>query len=73
MVVCHCEAVNDRTIRDEIERGALDADALAERGVIRAGQGNVIGARADWAAATRLATASEAGQRALANLAATAP
>ena len=31
MVVCHREAVNDRTIRDEIERGALDADALAER------------------------------------------
>jgi bacterioferritin-associated ferredoxin len=31
MVVCHCEAVNDRRIRDEIEQGALDADALAER------------------------------------------
>lgn len=31
MVVCHCEAVNDRRIRDEIAEGALDADALAER------------------------------------------
>lgn len=31
MVVCHCEAVNDRRIRDEIEQGALDADELAQR------------------------------------------
>ena len=31
MVVCHCEAVNDRRIRDEIEQGALDAEQLAAR------------------------------------------
>lgn len=31
MVICHCEAVNDRRIREEIAAGALDADALAER------------------------------------------
>lgn len=31
MVVCHCEAVNDRRIQDEIEQGALDAEALAQR------------------------------------------
>ena len=31
MVVCHCEAVNDRRIREEIAAGALDAEALAER------------------------------------------
>ena len=31
MVVCHCAAVNDRAIRAEIEAGAVDADALAER------------------------------------------
>lgn len=31
MVVCHCAAVNDRAIRAEIEAGALDADALADR------------------------------------------
>ena len=31
MVVCHCNAVNDRAIRAEIESGALDADALAAR------------------------------------------
>jgi bacterioferritin-associated ferredoxin len=31
MVVCHCEAVNDKAIRAEIERGALDADGVAER------------------------------------------
>ena len=29
MVVCHCEAVNDRTIRDEIER-SLDAVTWVE-------------------------------------------
>jgi len=62
-----------RSIETALGLDANSADALAERGVIRAGQGNVIGARADWAAATRLAPASEAGQRALANLAATAP
>ncbi len=31
MVICHCEAVNDRRIREEIAAGALDAEALAER------------------------------------------
>jgi bacterioferritin-associated ferredoxin len=31
MVVCHCEAVNDVTIRSEIERGALTADEVADR------------------------------------------
>jgi bacterioferritin-associated ferredoxin len=31
MVVCQCYAVNDRTIRAEIESGALDADDVAER------------------------------------------
>lgn len=31
MVVCHCRAVNDTRIRAEIERGAEDADDLAER------------------------------------------
>jgi bacterioferritin-associated ferredoxin len=31
MVVCHCNAVNDRAIRAEIESGALDADAVAAR------------------------------------------
>ena len=31
MVICHCAAVNDRAIRAEIEAGALDAEALAER------------------------------------------
>ncbi len=31
MVVCHCNAVNDRTIRAEIESGAVDAADLAER------------------------------------------
>ncbi|CAN5717240.1 hypothetical protein BH20ACT2_BH20ACT2_04540 [soil metagenome] len=31
MVVCHCLAVNDRRIRDEIASGALDADQVAER------------------------------------------
>lgn len=31
MVVCHCNAVNDRAIRAEIEAGALDAEALAQR------------------------------------------
>ena len=31
MVVCHCNAVNDRAIRAEIAAGALDVDALAER------------------------------------------
>jgi bacterioferritin-associated ferredoxin len=31
MVICHCNAVNDKAIRAEIEAGALDADALAER------------------------------------------
>jgi len=30
-MVCHCEAVNDAVIRSEIEAGAVDADALAER------------------------------------------
>jgi bacterioferritin-associated ferredoxin len=31
VVICHCHAVNDRRIRDEIASGALDADALADR------------------------------------------
>lgn len=31
MVVCHCAAVNDRSIRAEIEAGALDPEAVAER------------------------------------------
>jgi bacterioferritin-associated ferredoxin len=31
MVVCHCNAVNDRMIRSEIESGALDAETLADR------------------------------------------
>jgi bacterioferritin-associated ferredoxin len=31
MVVCHCNAVNDREIRAEILAGALDVDGVAER------------------------------------------
>jgi bacterioferritin-associated ferredoxin len=31
MVICHCEAVNDRVIRAEIEAGALHVDEVAER------------------------------------------
>ena len=31
MVVCHCNAVNDRAIRAEILAGALDVDEVAER------------------------------------------
>jgi bacterioferritin-associated ferredoxin len=31
MVVCHCNAVNDRAIRTEIEAGAADANAVAAR------------------------------------------
>ena len=31
MVVCHCAAVNDRSIMAEIESGALDLDDVAER------------------------------------------
>jgi bacterioferritin-associated ferredoxin len=31
MVVCHCNAINDKAIVAEILSGALDADALAER------------------------------------------
>lgn len=31
MMVCHCQAVNDRQIRAEIEAGAIDADELANR------------------------------------------
>lgn len=31
MVICHCHAVNDRTIREAVAAGAVDADALAER------------------------------------------
>ncbi len=31
MVVCHCNAVNDRAIRAEIESGALDVSQVAER------------------------------------------
>jgi bacterioferritin-associated ferredoxin len=31
VMVCHCEAVNDVVIRDEIAAGALDSEALAAR------------------------------------------
>ena len=31
MLVCHCEAVNDRGIRAAIVEGALCADEVAER------------------------------------------
>lgn len=31
MVVCHCNAVNDKAIRTEIESGAVDALDVAER------------------------------------------
>ena len=31
MVVCHCNAVNDRVIRSEIESGATDVADVAER------------------------------------------
>ena len=31
VMVCHCEAVNDVVIRDEIAAGALDPEALAAR------------------------------------------
>lgn len=31
MVICHCHAVNDHRIREEVASGALDAEALAER------------------------------------------
>jgi bacterioferritin-associated ferredoxin len=31
MVVCHCNAVNDLRIRDEIRAGAIDAAALRAR------------------------------------------
>jgi bacterioferritin-associated ferredoxin len=31
MVVCHCNAVNDRAIKAEIESGALDVFDVAER------------------------------------------
>lgn len=31
MVVCHCNAVNDRAIRAEILAGALDVEDVAER------------------------------------------
>ena len=31
MIVCHCEAVNDRTISDTILSGAATPDAVAER------------------------------------------
>ena len=31
MVICHCNAVNDREIRAEILAGALDAEGVAER------------------------------------------
>ena len=31
MLVCQCEAVNDRRIVAEIVSGALDAESLAER------------------------------------------
>jgi bacterioferritin-associated ferredoxin len=31
MVVCHCNAVNDREIRSHIESGATDAASVADR------------------------------------------
>ena len=31
MVVCHCNAVNDRAIRAQIEAGALHVDEVAAR------------------------------------------
>ena len=31
MIVCHCEAVNDRTITDTILSGAADAAEVARR------------------------------------------
>ena len=31
MVVCHCRAVNDATLRQEIAAGAIDAEMLADR------------------------------------------
>jgi bacterioferritin-associated ferredoxin len=31
MVVCHCNAVNDRVIRSEIETGAADIHDVADR------------------------------------------
>lgn len=31
VMVCHCEAVNDAAVCSEIEAGAHDADAVAER------------------------------------------
>jgi bacterioferritin-associated ferredoxin len=31
MYICHCRAVSDRTIRAEIELGAIDEDDIGER------------------------------------------
>jgi bacterioferritin-associated ferredoxin len=31
MYVCHCQAVSDRTIRAEIELGAVDVDDIGDR------------------------------------------
>ncbi|HEX2383795.1 MAG TPA: (2Fe-2S)-binding protein [Acidimicrobiales bacterium] len=31
MYVCHCRAVSDRTIRAEIELGAMDEDEIGDR------------------------------------------
>ena len=31
MVVCHCNAVSDREIREQVRAGALDADDIAAR------------------------------------------
>lgn len=31
MVVCHCEAINDRTVRAAIEEGALDRESVTSR------------------------------------------
>jgi len=31
MYVCHCHAVSDRTIRAEIELGAVDEDDIGDR------------------------------------------
>jgi len=31
MYICHCRAVSDRTIRAEIELGAIDEDDIGDR------------------------------------------
>jgi bacterioferritin-associated ferredoxin len=31
VIVCHCEVVNDRVIRAEVDQGAVTADEIGER------------------------------------------